>query len=64
MRDEVHSDQAGEQRLDLNVLLRLWGKTGKEPRTYHPLLFDMPNSAVGRRLSTRPEANAEAGGNE
>jgi len=41
MRDEGSCDEPGGQRLDLNVLLRLWGKTGKKPGTYHPLLFHM-----------------------
>ena len=61
MRDEVHSDEPDEQRLDLNVLLRLWGKAGKEPGTYHPLLLDMPDPAPARPRATRPEPNAGGG---
>jgi CRISPR-associated endonuclease/helicase Cas3 len=45
MRDEMRKDESGEQPLDMNVLLRLWGKTGKEPGTYHPLLFHMLDTA-------------------
>jgi hypothetical protein len=46
MRDEMQKGEPGEQRLDLNVLLRLWGKTGKEPGTYHPLLFHILDVAA------------------